>query len=80
MWSITCSRWCPTIRCRELHETIKHDLPPPNTSIWDAYKEMVRAVMRQRRDPSYFVKKELPPTARPYLEDLHDAVPDRASA
>lgn len=64
----------------KLHETIKHDLPPPNTSIWDAYKEMIGAVMRQRHDPGYFVKKELPPTARPYLEDLHMTVPERATS
>ena len=64
----------------ELHELTKHDLPPPNKSIWDAYREMFRAVMRQRHDPSYFLKKELPPTAKPYRETLHEAVPERAQA
>lgn len=64
----------------ELHETIKHDLPPPNKGLWDAYREMIAAVMRQRHEPGYFVKKELPSTAKPYREDLHETVPDRASA
>jgi fatty acid desaturase len=64
----------------ELHALIKHDLPAPNTSIWDAYREMVGAVMRQRHDPGYYLKRELPPTARPYCESLHTAVPERAMA
>ena len=34
--------------------------------------------MRQRREPGYYLKRELPPTARPYRESLHAAVPERA--
>jgi fatty acid desaturase len=64
----------------ELHALIKHDLPAPNTSIWDAYREMIGAVMRQRHDPGYYLQRELPPTARPYRESLHTAVPERAMA
>jgi fatty acid desaturase len=63
-----------------LHKAIRHDLPPPNPSIWHAYREMFAAVMRQRREPGYYLRKELPPTARPYREALHGAVPERASA
>jgi fatty acid desaturase len=59
----------------KLHEAIKDDLPAPNTSIYDGYKELFRAVMRQRREPGYFLRKELPPTARPYKEWLHKDVP-----
>ena len=62
-----------------LHAEIGHDLPPPNTSIWSAYREMVRAVLRQRREPGYYLRRTLPPTARPYREALHLAVPDRMS-
>lgn len=64
----------------ELHEIIKHDLPEPNPSIFAAYKELVIAIMRQRREPGYFLKKSLPSTARPYLETLHNDVPERTSA
>ncbi len=60
-----------------LHEVIKDDLPKPNSSIWDGYKEMINAVLKQRKDPSYFVRKELPATAKPYKEFLHAAVPFR---
>jgi fatty acid desaturase len=65
-----------------LHEIIKHDLPTPNPSIWAAYREMFQAVMRQRREPGYYLQRELPPTARPYKDELHDAraVPERAPA
>ena len=54
-----------------LHELIKHDLPAPNTSIWDGYKEMIPAFLRQLRNEDYFVKRELPPTAKPYREEFH---------
>jgi fatty acid desaturase len=63
-----------------LHEEIKDDLPPPNTSLWDAYKELVSAIMRQRREPGYYLRKDLPPSARPYKDVLHRTVPERALA
>jgi fatty acid desaturase len=62
-----------------LHEVIKDDLPPPNTSILQAYAEMIRAVLRQRRDPDYYLRRELPPTARPYREEFHDLNIERAT-
>jgi fatty acid desaturase len=55
-----------------LHELIKHDLPAPNTSFWDGYREMVPAFLRQLRHEDYFLKRELPPTAKPYREEFHD--------
>jgi fatty acid desaturase len=54
-----------------LHELIKHDLPVPNPSIWHAYREMIPAFLRQLRNEDYFLKRELPPTARPYREEFH---------
>ena len=70
----------PYYNLRKLHELIKDDLPPPNTSIWDGYREMFTAVMRQRREPGYYLRRDLPPTARPYKDELHQAVPERAYA
>jgi len=67
----------PYYSIQKLHEIIKHDLPKPNPSLFAANKEMILAVMRQRREPGYFVRKELPPTAKPYLEALHKTVPER---
>ncbi len=56
-----------------LHEAIRHDLPAPTPSIADAYREMWPAWMRQLKYEDYFLKRELPPTARPYREDFHEA-------
>lgn len=54
-----------------LHEMIRHDLPAPSPSIWAGYREMLPAFIRQLRNEDYFVKRELPPTARPYREEFH---------
>jgi fatty acid desaturase len=58
----------------KLHELIKHDLPAPNTSILDGYREMLPAFLRQLRNEEYFVKRALPPTAKPYKEIFHNDV------
>jgi fatty acid desaturase len=63
-----------------LHEVIRHDLPVPNPSILAAYREVWRAVMRQRHEPGHYARRALPPSARPYRGDLHATVPSRASA
>ncbi|MEM1272955.1 MAG: fatty acid desaturase family protein [Pseudomonadota bacterium] len=57
----------------KLHAVIKDDLPPPNSSIAEAYREMIGALIRQRRDPNYTIRKVLPGSAKPYREDMHDA-------
>ncbi len=62
----------PYYNLPRLHELIKDDLPPPNPSIPHAYLEMFRALMKQRRDPDYYVRRELPPTAQPYRDEFHD--------
>jgi fatty acid desaturase len=59
----------------KLHEAIKHDLPKPNSSILEAYREMVPVFLRQLRYEDYFLKRELPPTARPYRAEFHDLGP-----
>ena len=58
-----------------LHEVIKGDLPPPNTSILQGYIEMWPALKRQLRNEDFFLKRDLPPTAKPYREDFHQYVP-----
>ncbi len=56
----------------KLHELIKHDLPPANTSIIDGYREVISSLKRQRVEPDHYTRKDLPPTAKPYRGDLHD--------
>ena len=48
-----------------LHEAVKADMPPPYRGLPDAYREMIPALLRQIRDPSHFVRRRLPPGARP---------------
>ena len=47
----------------KLHEIIKGDCPPPYKSIIDAYREIIPAVIKQRTDPAYCVKRPLPKPA-----------------
>jgi len=63
-----------------LHDLIKHDLPAPNPSILHAYREMWPALRRQLKNEDYFIKRELPSTARPYREEFHtpDSLPAAA--
>uniref|UniRef100_UPI003F499FF6 fatty acid desaturase family protein n=1 Tax=Ensifer adhaerens TaxID=106592 RepID=UPI003F499FF6 len=59
----------------KLHAMIKHDLPDPNPSMLHGYREMVPAFLRQLRNEDYFLKRELPATAKPYREEFHcDAI------
>ena len=55
----------------QLHEMIKHDLPAPNRSILEGYQEMIPAFLRQLKNEDYFLKRALPPTAKPYREEFH---------
>jgi fatty acid desaturase len=43
-----------------LHEAIKDDCPPPYAGNLAAYREILPALLRQWRDPSYHVKRVLP--------------------
>ncbi len=54
-----------------LHALIKHDLPPANSSLLDAYREMIPALIRQRHAPGHHIPKVLPPTAQPFRAEFH---------
>ena len=54
-----------------LHALIKDDLPPPNTSIWDGYKDIIASLKIQHTNPGYFQRRALPPTARPDRDEFH---------
>ena len=57
-----------------LHALIKHDLPAPNTGMLQAYREVWPALRRQLRYEDWFIKRELPPTAKPYRPEFHGDV------
>ena len=43
-----------------LHQLIKDDCPAPSKSIIDAFREIIPAIKKQIKDPSYFVDRKLP--------------------
>ena len=48
-----------------LHELVKADMPKPYASAWEAWCELLPAVLREVKDPAYHVKRKLPtPTIR----------------
>ena len=49
----------------KLHTLIKADCPPPYPSTWSALMEIFPALLRQSRDPTYFIQRQLPPKAIP---------------
>jgi Na+-transporting NADH:ubiquinone oxidoreductase subunit F len=48
-----------------LHEAIKADTPRPYSGILDAFREIIPAILRQRREPGWCVKRELPAPPAP---------------
>jgi fatty acid desaturase len=58
----------PYHRLPELHDEMKPFCPTPYRSTIEAYREIIPALIRQRRDPAYHVRRRLPDGARS-LED-----------
>jgi fatty acid desaturase len=63
----------PSHRLAELHEEVKKDCAEPYPSMWAAYKELVPAVLRQLKDQSHYVRRDLPEGAAPYHEPARNA-------
>jgi fatty acid desaturase len=57
-----------------LHERMKADCPTPYKSTWEAYREIIPALLKQRREPEWFIQRDLPGSARPYRPDLHGEI------
>ena len=49
----------------QLHEEIRNDCPPPYTSLFEAFKEIIPTIWKQRKDPTYFVSRPLPQSTKP---------------
>lgn len=43
-----------------LHEILKDEMPTPHKGIIDAYREIIPAIRKQVKDPSYYVERTLP--------------------
>ncbi|NDA01501.1 MAG: fatty acid desaturase, partial [Acidimicrobiia bacterium] len=50
----------PFHQLKNLHETIKSQLPKPYPSLWSALREVIPALRKQATDETYFVKRTLP--------------------
>jgi fatty acid desaturase len=46
-----------------LHEEMKADTPRPYRNFLEAYREIIPALLRQVKEPAYYVKRELPESA-----------------
>jgi len=44
----------------KLHKLMKDDCPKPYGSIVEAFREIIPAILKQVKDPSYFVERKLP--------------------
>ena len=51
----------------KLHEELKHDMPVPYSGFLEAYREIIPALFRQVKDPWYYVKRDLPDSAKPAM-------------
>jgi fatty acid desaturase len=59
-----------------LHEEVKGDLVPACPSLFAAYREIVPAVIRQLRDQTYYIHRELPAGSDSY----HGSPPSQSAA
>jgi fatty acid desaturase len=50
----------PFYRLPALHAMIRDDCPPAYPSLWAAWREIIPALIHQRRDPSWYVVRRLP--------------------
>jgi fatty acid desaturase len=70
----------PYHRLPQLHARMKEDCPEPYPSTWAAYREIVPALLRQLRDPEWFVRRELPAGAKAYRPEFHGEIVHAAPA
>ncbi|HJN53794.1 MAG TPA: fatty acid desaturase, partial [Flavobacteriaceae bacterium] len=50
----------PSYNLHKLNKLIKDQLPKPNISLYDAYKEILPTVIKQHKDNNFYITKEIP--------------------
>lgn len=62
----------------KLHKLIKNDCPPVYTSIYNAWSEILPTIIKQVKEPGYYVKRKLPIAKKIVPEDFlkSNSVPD----
>ncbi len=72
----------PNYNLPALHAELKADMPKPYNGLWEAYREIIPAIIRQtKKEPTYFVRRELRPPAESgsWRYRLHNAPSSRGS-
>ncbi|NBU14276.1 MAG: fatty acid desaturase [Alphaproteobacteria bacterium] len=64
----------PYHRLPELHAEMLSDTPAPYNGFLEAYREILPTIIRQLKDPDYFVRRVLPTTAKPFKSLPKEAV------
>jgi fatty acid desaturase len=54
----------------KLYEDMKPFTPPANTSVWNAYSEIIPAWIKQIKDPSYAIPRKLPEGVSPMTHPI----------
>jgi fatty acid desaturase len=58
----------------QLHDAMKHDCPAPYRNLFEAYREIIPTLWRQRKDPAYFIRR---PVNNDNKSNHHDRADDR---
>lgn len=56
-----------------LHEELKPYLPPPCTGVFAAYREIIPALLRQRKEPDWHIERILPAGVSPVTTPMEHA-------
>ena len=56
-----------------LHAVVKDDMPRPYRGLFETYREIIPTLLRQRKEPTYFVRRPLPPTAETFAPTVRMA-------
>ena len=59
----------------KLHQELKADMPKPYNSLWEAYREIIPTLIREVKEPTYFVRRQLPARRQP-VSALDPALPN----
>ena len=61
----------PYYNLPKLHELIKHDVPKPETSIFNAYKRLIPVLIKQLKYEDAVIVPDLPEGATPYQKEVN---------
>ena len=50
----------PSYNLKKLHEIVKDQMPPPKKGLFEAYREIVPALIKQAKNPDYKIDVQLP--------------------